>query len=332
MNVHKNARTTMRSRAELVRRVLQEGQGADGHVATAVGVDVKTVRKWVARYQAEGVAGLVDRSSRPHRLNKPTPLPRSSRIASSSCGVSAGPASRSRKETRVSPATVSRVLARAGLSRMRGPPEPRRAADPLPVRDRRRTGSTSTSRSSAASTRRGSPRHRRSPDAQPSRGLGVRPCSASTMPRGIIAFSFGDLPEREEEESAVAFLAAAAPLAYYAGLGVTVLRVMQTDNGASLPLQGLPQSLQERRPGSTSSPSLTRHGPTAARPSASSRPPCANGPTPEPTQAQIAGRRASALQLHRGDYNWHRPHGGIKSQTPISRLGLTEDNLLRLHT
>src|SRR5258707_14520129 len=33
--------------------------------------------------------------------------------------------------------------------------------------------------------------------------------------------------------------------------------------------------------------------------------------------------------LHR--YNWHRPHGGIKAQTPISRLGLTEDNLLRLH-
>jgi len=34
--------------------------------------------------------------------------------------------------------------------------------------------------------------------------------------------------------------------------------------------------------------------------------------------------------LHR--YNWHRPHGGIKSQTPISRLGLAEDNLLRLHS
>jgi transposase InsO family protein len=42
--------------------------------------------------------------------------------------------------------------------------------------------------------------------------------------------------------------------------------------------------------------------------------------------------RAVALPgwLHR--YNWHRPHGGIKSQTPISRLGLTEDNLLRLHS
>ena len=57
MNVHKNARTTMRSRAELVRRVLQEGQAPTAG-ATAVGVDVKTVRKWVARYQAEELRGL----------------------------------------------------------------------------------------------------------------------------------------------------------------------------------------------------------------------------------------------------------------------------------
>jgi transposase InsO family protein len=33
--------------------------------------------------------------------------------------------------------------------------------------------------------------------------------------------------------------------------------------------------------------------------------------------------------LHR--YNWHRPHHSLKSKPPISRLGLTEDNLLRLH-
>ncbi|NWH08695.1 MAG: prolyl oligopeptidase family serine peptidase [Alphaproteobacteria bacterium] len=33
--------------------------------------------------------------------------------------------------------------------------------------------------------------------------------------------------------------------------------------------------------------------------------------------------------LHR--YNWHRPHGSLKATTPISRLGLTENNLLRLH-
>jgi len=34
--------------------------------------------------------------------------------------------------------------------------------------------------------------------------------------------------------------------------------------------------------------------------------------------------------LHR--YNWHRPHGGIGAKTPISRLALTGNNLLRLHT
>jgi hypothetical protein len=36
------------------------------------------------------------------------------------------------------------------------------------------------------------------------------------------------------------------------------------------------------------------------------------------------------IWMHR--YNWHRPHGSLKAQTPISRLGLSEDNLLRLHT
>ena len=42
-------------------------------------------------------------------------------------------------------------------------------------------------------------------------------------------------------------------------------------------------------------------------------------------------RRAQELPIWLHQYNWHRPHGGIKSQTPISRLGLTKDNLLRLH-
>ena len=42
-------------------------------VAKAAGVCPRTVRKWVARYQREGLAGLQDRSSRPHRLRRPTP-------------------------------------------------------------------------------------------------------------------------------------------------------------------------------------------------------------------------------------------------------------------
>src|SRR5580658_6853644 len=45
--------------------------------------------------------------------------------------------------------------------------------------------------------------------------------------------------------------------------------------------------------------------------------------TSEDRAAQLPG------WLHR--YNWHRPHGGIGAKPPISRLALTQNNLLRLH-
>lgn len=71
MDIHKHARTTPLSRADLVGRVVA-GEPV-GTVAQCFGVDGKTVRKWVARFRAEGPAGLQDRSSRPHRLNGETP-------------------------------------------------------------------------------------------------------------------------------------------------------------------------------------------------------------------------------------------------------------------
>src|SRR5690606_27210295 len=119
----KNARLTPLGRAELVRRVLQEGQPRSA-VAAASGVCAKTVGKWVERYQAEGPAGLDDRSSRPHRLREPTAQAtceqivelRRQRWIGRQIAAAAG----------VSPATVSRVLRRAGLSRLRDlePAEP----------------------------------------------------------------------------------------------------------------------------------------------------------------------------------------------------------------
>ena len=72
MDIHQNARLTPHGRAGLVRRVLLEGQ-TPKIVAAALGVTVKTVKKWVERFQLEGVAGLSDRSSRPHRLRQLTP-------------------------------------------------------------------------------------------------------------------------------------------------------------------------------------------------------------------------------------------------------------------
>ena len=71
MNVHKNARLTPRGRERSV-RLVGSGQ-TPGAVAEAAGVCPRTVRKWLDRYRREGSAGLQDRSSRPHRLRRPTP-------------------------------------------------------------------------------------------------------------------------------------------------------------------------------------------------------------------------------------------------------------------
>ena len=78
MDIHENARLTPRGRERLVRMVLS-GQTPQA-AGEAVGVCPRTVRKWVDRYAAEGLAGLQDRSSRPHRLYQPTPQPVIERI------------------------------------------------------------------------------------------------------------------------------------------------------------------------------------------------------------------------------------------------------------
>ena len=72
MNIHKNARLTPHGREHLVRAV--EGGQTPQAAARAAGVCPRTVRKWVARFKAEDVAGLKDRSSRPRRLYRPTAL------------------------------------------------------------------------------------------------------------------------------------------------------------------------------------------------------------------------------------------------------------------
>ena len=63
MDIHENARTTPHSRAEIVRRVIEEGESRS-RVAQAFGVCCKTVSKWVNRFLAEGPDGLRERSSR----------------------------------------------------------------------------------------------------------------------------------------------------------------------------------------------------------------------------------------------------------------------------
>ena len=67
MKTHANARLTVRARELLCRRVSEDGWTLRA-AAAALGVSEPTARKWLRRYQREGVRGLADRSSAPRRV------------------------------------------------------------------------------------------------------------------------------------------------------------------------------------------------------------------------------------------------------------------------
>ena len=64
MNSHKNAKLTVRSREEMVRRMQHEPAAK---VAAGYGVSLRTARKWKSRHAHGGQDALADRSSRPRR-------------------------------------------------------------------------------------------------------------------------------------------------------------------------------------------------------------------------------------------------------------------------
>lgn len=70
---HANARLNVHGRRLLVTRVIEDGRPV-AHVAKELGVSRQCAHRWVNRYRLEGEAGLVDRSSRPHRLSRRTPV------------------------------------------------------------------------------------------------------------------------------------------------------------------------------------------------------------------------------------------------------------------
>lgn len=318
MNVHENAPLTPRSRAKLVRRVLVERQTPKA-VATAFGVCAKTVRKWVDRFLAEGEAGLMDRSSRPHRLRQPTPqaiveeIERLRRQRWTGKQIAAA--------TGVSPATVSRVLHRLGLNKLSAL-EP---AEPIRRYERERPGELIHIDIKKLG-RIGSIGHRitgRYPGAvNRHRGIGWEFVHVCIDDASRVAFV--QIMADQRKESAVAFLEAA--VAYYATLGIRIERVM-TDNGScyrSKTFRALCKRLNLRQIFTKPYTPRTngkaeRFIQTALREWAYAR------------AYHTSDQRSAELVdwLHR--YNWHRPHGSLKANTPISRLGLSEDNLLRLH-
>jgi transposase len=115
MDAHRDAPLTPKGREMMVRAVI-EGGLSKAEAARRFNTTPKTVAKWMRRFEAEGVEGLRDRSSRP--LSSP------SQTAPGICATVE--ALRRRRHTGkqiaaevgVSAATVSRVLRRLGLNRL----------------------------------------------------------------------------------------------------------------------------------------------------------------------------------------------------------------------
>jgi transposase len=122
MNSHKNAPLTPKGREAMVRCV--EAGLSNAAAARQFNTTPKTVAKWVERFRANGVDGLRDRCSRP--LSSP------SQTAPATCAVIEAlrrqrhTGKQIAAEVGVSPATVSRILRRLGLNRIRDlePAEP----------------------------------------------------------------------------------------------------------------------------------------------------------------------------------------------------------------
>lgn len=317
MDIHQNARLTPRGREHMVNMVLS-GQTPKA-VGEAVGVCPRTVKKWVERFKAEGLAGLQDRSSRPDRLRQPTPQAIVDRIETLRRQRLTGKAIAA--ETGISTATVSRVLKRLGLNRSSAlepaaPPcryQRERPGELIHIDSKKlgrfdRTGHRITGRQTGIAT---------------SRGSGWEFVHVAIDDASRIAFS--RIMKTQRKACAIAFLKAA--VAYYASLGITVERVM-TDNGSCYRSRRFRNACRRlglkiiyTRPYTPrTNGKAERFIQTALREWAYAR------------AYDTSLQRAAELPywLHR--YNWHRPHGSIGAMPPISTLGLTGNNLLRLHS
>jgi transposase len=112
---HGNARTTVHGRKLIVAR--HRAGWKQAHIAAAMGVSRKCVRTWITRFEAEGEAGLVDRSSRPHSSPTRTTEQVEDRIVAARTRERRGP-DWIGAAVGVPARTVSRVLARRGLPRL----------------------------------------------------------------------------------------------------------------------------------------------------------------------------------------------------------------------
>ena len=315
MNTHKHARLTPIGRALLVSRVLDEGWSVAA-ASEAAGVSKRTGFKWLARFKAEGAAGLVDRSSRPHRCPRALMPEEQSRLEA--LRRQRWPLWRIACQASRGIGTVSRCMRRLGLSRLESlePPVPvvryeRAAAGELLHIDTKKLG------------RIDGLGHRITGDRALNRNRGIGWDMVHLAIDDHSRVSFAQVLPDEKALSCVQFLREA--VAYYASLGVRIERVM-TDNGTGYKNQfkaacnelGI-RHIKTRPYTPRTNGKAERFVQTSLREWAYARP------------YASSAQREAALQpfLHR--YNWHRPHSALNRQPPMSRIPAM-NNLLELDT
>jgi transposase InsO family protein len=317
MNIHKNARLTPIGRERLVRQI-ESGQTPEA-AARAAGVCPRTARKWLARFRSEGMAGLQDRSSRPHRLHRPTPASTVERIEALRRQRFTG--QQIAQDLGVSPATVSRVLCRLGLNRITAL-EP---AEPVRRYERERPGELIhiDIKKLGRFERTG---HRITGDRagqSKSRGIGWEYLHLAVDDHSRLAYS--EILPNEKRASCLAFLFNA--LRFFRRYGVAVERVM-TDNGSAFKSRRYAKALRRLGVGHKRTRPYT---------------PKTNGNAERFVQTSLrewayakayetSDQRRGELDAFLFRYNWQRPHMSLGAKPPVSRLGLSEDNLLRLHS
>jgi transposase InsO family protein len=113
---HRNARLTVHGRSLIVER--HQNGWKQAHIAAAMGVSRKCVKKWIDRHAAEGEEGLETRSSRPHSMPTKTSAKIEERVLAARAVHRTGPDVLAPR-VGVPARTVSRILRRHGVPYLR---------------------------------------------------------------------------------------------------------------------------------------------------------------------------------------------------------------------